>query len=65
MRNLLKTFLCYAISVVLLIQMSIPVHAASEIDVPSYVLIEASTGQIICENNPSERTSDFTIWMVI
>ena len=37
--------------------MTIPVLAAPEIDAPSYVLIEASTGQIILEKNPTERRS--------
>lgn len=65
MRQLLKTFLCCLLSVVLLIQMSIPVQAAPEIDVPSYVLMEASTGQIICENNPMERRSPASITKIM
>lgn len=65
MRHLIKNFFCCALSVVLLIQMSIPVQAAPEIDVPSYVLIEASTGQIICENNPTERRSPASITKIM
>ncbi len=65
MKQLLKSFLCCILSVVLLIQMTIPVQAAPEIDVPSYVLIEASTGQIICENNSTERRSPASITKIM
>ena len=65
MKQLLKSFLCGILSFVLLIQMTIPVQAAPEIDVPSYVLIEASTGQIILENNPSERRSPASITKIM
>ena len=49
----------------MLVQMTIPAQAAPEIDVPSYVLIEASTGQIILENNASERRSPASITKIM
>jgi len=49
----------------LLMKMTIPVWAAPEIDAPSYVLIEASTGQIILEKNPTERRSPASITKIM
>lgn len=53
------------VSIMLLLQMTIPVLAAPEIDAPSYVLMEASTGQIILENNASERRSPASITKIM
>jgi len=65
MRQLYKIILCCIISMSLLMKITIPVQAAPEIDVPSYVLIEASTGQVICENNPMERRSPASITKIM
>ncbi len=65
MRQLLKSFMCCVVSIILLLQMTIPVMAAPEIGAPSYVLMEASTGQIILENNASERRSPASITKIM
>ena len=65
MKQLSKIILCCLISVCLLMQMTIPVLAAPEIDAPSYVLIEASTGQVILEKNPAERRSPASITKIM
>lgn len=65
MKQLSKILMCCVISMCLLIQMTIPVLAAPEIDAPSYVLIEASTGQIILEKNPTERRSPASITKIM
>ncbi len=65
MKQLSKILMCCVISMCLLMQMTIPVFAAPEIDAPSYVLIEASTGQIILEKNPTERRSPASITKIM
>ena len=65
MKHLFKIILCCVISMCLLMQMTIPVLAAPEIDAPSYVLIEASTGQVILEKNPAERRSPASITKIM
>ena len=65
MKYLVKSFLGCMISVMLLMKMSFPVWAAPEIDAPSYVLIEASTGQIILDKNASERRSPASITKIM
>ena len=51
----MKKLLCGMITFLLLVSMPIPVMAAPEIDAPSYILMEASTGKVICEQNADER----------
>lgn len=43
----------------------ITVKAAPEIEAPSYILIEASTGQVICEENATERRSPASITKIM
>lgn len=64
-KYLVKSFLGCMLSVMLLMKMVVPVWAAPEIDAPSYVLIEASTGQIILEKNPTERRSPASITKIM
>ena len=65
MKQFLKIIICCSISMCLLLQMTIPVMAAPEIDAPSYILMEASTGQIILEKNASERRSPASITKIM
>lgn len=53
------------ISVILLMKITVPAWAAPEIDAPSYVLMEASTGQIILDENASERRSPASITKIM
>ncbi|MBO5054899.1 MAG: D-alanyl-D-alanine carboxypeptidase [Lachnospiraceae bacterium] len=41
------------------------VKAAPEVEAPSYILIEASTGQVICEENATERRSPASITKIM
>lgn len=52
-------------SLVLMVSMSLPVLAAPEIDAPSYILVEASTGKVICEQNAKERRSPASITKIM
>ena len=65
MKKLAKSFLCCIASIMLLMKMTLPVWAAPEIDAPSYVLIEASTGQIILDKNATERRSPASITKIM
>lgn len=65
MKQFIKVTLCYAMSFLFLVQSTLSVQAAPELDVPSYVLMEASTGQIICEENPTERRSPASITKIM
>lgn len=50
--------LCLIVSFVLLVSMPLQVSAAEALpglSTPSYILVEASTGQVICEQNADER----------
>ncbi|MCM1134776.1 MAG: D-alanyl-D-alanine carboxypeptidase [Clostridium sp.] len=44
---------------------SLNVHAAPNVEAPSYILMEASTGQIICEENAGERRSPASITKIM
>ncbi len=65
MKKTVKFILSCIVSIIMLVQMTIPAMAAPQIDAPSYVLIEASTGQIILENNPTERRSPASITKIM
>lgn len=52
-------------SLVLMVSMNLPVLAAPEIDAPSYILVEASTGKVICEQNAKERRSPASITKIM
>ena len=53
------------ITFLLLVSMPVPVMAAPEIDAPSYILMEASTGKVICEQNADERRSPASITKIM
>ena len=65
MRTMMKKLLCGMITFLLLVSMPIPVMAAPEIDAPSYILMEASTGKVICEQNADERRSPASITKIM
>ena len=57
--------LCCAVSVVFFWMSLMEVSAAPPVEAPSYILIEASTGQVICEENASERRSPASITKIM
>lgn len=65
MNRFVKVILCHAISFILFLQAAFPVMAAPDIQAPSYILIEASTGQVICEENATERRSPASITKIM
>lgn len=65
MNQFFKVTLCYVISLTVFFLSFLPAQAAPEIEAPSYVLIEASTGQVICEENASERRSPASITKIM
>ncbi len=45
--------------------MTIPVNAAPEVTTPSYIVMEASTGQVICEQDADTRRSPASITKIM
>ena len=43
----------------------VPVHAAPDITSPSYIVMEASTGRVICEENANEKRSPASITKIM
>ncbi|MBQ2936678.1 MAG: D-alanyl-D-alanine carboxypeptidase [Lachnospiraceae bacterium] len=52
-------------SVVLFLMMPMSVQAVPEIEAPSYILLEASTGKVICAENETERRSPASITKIM
>lgn len=65
MNKFLKVTLCYTMSVVLFLMMPMSVQAVPEIEAPSYILLEASTGKVICAENETERRSPASITKIM
>lgn len=65
MKRLVKTVICYLVCVCLFMSSFICVQAAPEVSAPSYILIEASTGQIICEQEADARRSPASITKIM
>ncbi len=65
MNKLLKVTLCYVMCFIFVLMSPIEAMAAPAIEAPSYILMEASTGQIICEENAGERRSPASITKIM
>lgn len=65
MNKLLKVTLCYVMCFIFVLMPPIEAMAAPAIEAPSYILMEASTGQIICEENAGERRSPASITKIM
>lgn len=65
MNKVIKVTLCYVISVITFFLMPLQVLAVPEVEAPSYLVMEASTGQIICEQNADERRSPASITKIM
>lgn len=65
MNKLLKATLCYLVSITVFLMSFTTVKAAPEIEAPSYILLEASTGRVICEENATERRSPASITKIM
>ena len=65
MTKFLKVTLCYVMCFIFLLMMPMKAVAAPEVDAPSYILMEASTGKVICEENAQERRSPASITKIM
>lgn len=65
MNKYFKVTLCYVMCFIFLLMIPVKVFAAPAIEAPSYILMEASTGQVICEQNSEERRSPASITKIM
>lgn len=65
MRNLLCSLLSLCLVVTVVFISPISAHAAPDITSPSYIVMEASTGRIICEENANEKRSPASITKIM
>ena len=65
MKRLVRTTICYMFSVWLMLSCIFCVQAAPDVSAPSYLLMEASTGQIICEQEADVRRSPASITKIM
>ncbi len=65
MKRLVKTTICWMLSVYLLVFPVFYVQAAPEVSAPSYFVMEASTGQVICEQEADVRRSPASITKIM
>ena len=65
MKRLVRTTICFFLSVYLMLSCIFCVQAAPDVSAPSYLLMEASTGQIICEQEADVRRSPASITKIM
>lgn len=65
MKRLVRTTICYMFSVWLILTSVLCVQAAPDVSAPSYILMETSTGQIICEQEADVRRSPASITKIM
>lgn len=65
MNKLFKGNLCYVMCFIFLLMIPLKAYAAPPVEAPSYILMEASTGQVICEENAQERRSPASITKIM
>ncbi len=64
-KRLVKTTICWMLSVYLLVSPALFAQAAPEVSAPSYFVMEASTGQVICEQDADVRRSPASITKIM
>ncbi len=65
MNKYFKGTLCYVMCFIFLLMIPVKAYAAPQVEAPSYILMEASTGQVICEQNAQERRSPASITKIM
>lgn len=65
MNRIIKRMVSFLLALALWMTMAIPVTAAPEVEAASYYLIEASTGQVISEENATQRRSPASITKIM
>ena len=65
--NIFKRVTIFLLAFALLVHSCLPVHASAQITIsaPSYILLEASTGKVICELNANEMRSPASITKIM
>lgn len=63
--RLLPLLLMFCLCVSMGMQMPIIVYAAPEVSAPSYIVMEASTGQVICEQDANAKRSPASITKIM
>lgn len=64
-KKLVKAAICYGFSICLFFSSILYARAVPEVSAPSYILIEASTGQIICEQEADAEKSPASITKIM
>ena len=64
-KRLVKTTICLMLSIYLLVSPALFAQAAPEVSAPSYFVMEASTGQVICEQDADVRRSPASITKIM
>lgn len=64
-KRVVKTFVCCICSICLVLSAVCYVQAAPEVSAPSYIVVEASTGQIVCEKDADVRRSPASITKIM
>lgn len=65
MKKYFKATLCYVMCFIFFLMLPMKAFAAPAIEAPSYILMEASTGQVICEQSAEERRSPASITKIM
>lgn len=65
MKRLVKLTVCHMLCLIFFLSSVVCVQAAPELATPSYILIEASTGQIVCEKEAEVRRSPASITKIM
>ncbi len=65
MNKFFKVTLCYVMCFIFVLMTPAGAYAAPALEAPSYILMEASTGRIICEQNAQERRSPASITKIM
>lgn len=65
LRRIKKALLCCLVSGMLFVMNVLPLQASPAVEAPSYLLMEASTGRVICEQNADERRSPASITKIM
>lgn len=65
MNRFFRITLCYVICFIFLLMTPMKAWAMPEVEAPSYILMEASTGQIICEKDADQRRSPASITKIM
>ena len=65
MKRLVRTAVCFAFSIGLMLAQVQYAQAVPEVSAPSYIVVEASTGQLVCEKDADVRRSPASITKIM